>query len=121
MLAFYARHKLCLHHAGDLMVALRPFPEERVDLVYEHDARLRLPSEREERGHELVRLAVPLVCEHRRRDVDERRARLFCQRLREHGLAAPWWAEEQDTLSAFHVQSLHPFRELQGVSHASFF
>lgn len=78
------------------MVALRALAQERVDLVNEHDARLRLAREREQARDELVRLAVPLVREHRRGDVDERRARLLRERLREHRLPAAGRAEEQD-------------------------
>ena len=97
MLDFYARHKLCLHHAGDLMVALRPFPEEGVNLVYEHDTRLRLPSEGEERSDEFVRLAVPLVCQYGGCNVDESGTGLLRESFCEHSLPTSWGTEEEDT------------------------
>lgn len=78
------------------MVTLRPLPEKRVYLVYEDDAWLRLPREGEQCGNELIRFAIPLVREHGRCDIDERRARLLRERLRQHGLAASRRAEKQD-------------------------
>ena len=76
------------------MVAFRPFTQERVYFVDEHDARLRFTRQREQAGDELVRLAVPLVGEDRRGDVDERRSGLFGEGLCEHRLAAAWGAEQ---------------------------
>lgn len=71
------------------MVVLGALAQEGVDLVDEDDAGLALPCEAEQARDELVRLAVPLVREDGRGDVDECRARLLCQRAREHRLAAP--------------------------------
>ena len=94
----HSRHKLCFHHARHLVVAFGTLAEEGVDLVDKDDARLRLACKREEARDELVALPVPLVREHGRGDVDERRARLLGERLREHRLPAPGWAEEEHTL-----------------------
>ena len=37
-----ARHEFRFHHRGRFVVALAPFTEERVDLIYEDDAWLGL-------------------------------------------------------------------------------
>ena len=92
-----SRHELRLHHPCHFVIVLRALAQERVDFVNEHDARLRLAREREQGRHELVRLAVPLIRDHRRGDVDESRPRFFGKSFGEHCLATSWRAEEQHT------------------------
>lgn len=46
------------------MVTLRPFPQERVDLVNKHNTRLCLSRQAEQSRHQFIRLSVPLVCEY---------------------------------------------------------
>lgn len=80
------------------MVALGPLAQERVNLVDEDDRWLCLARETEQARDELVRLAIPLVREYRRGDVDKGRAGFLCEGLCEHGLAASGRSEEEDTL-----------------------
>lgn len=80
------------------MVALCPLAQEGVNLIYEHDTGLCLARQGEQSCDELVGLSVPLVRQYGRGDIDERRARLLRESLREHRLSASWWAKQQDAL-----------------------
>ena len=92
----HLRHELRLHHPRHLMVILGPLPQERVDLIDEDDTRLALPRQAKKSRHKLIRLPIPLVCEHGCCNVDKRCAGFFGKGLGEHCFAAARRAVQED-------------------------
>jgi len=72
----------------------------RTDFVNEDDGRLQFERQREDGGRQLLGLAVPLVGQRGRLQVDEAEARLFGRRLGDESLAAPGRTVEQHAYTA---------------------
>mmetsp|Transcript_14396 Transcript_14396/g.43609 ORF Transcript_14396/g.43609 Transcript_14396/m.43609 type:complete len:489 (+) Transcript_14396:537-2003(+) len=90
------RHELGFQRQRDVGVPRGSRREKAVDLVEEDDARRELGRERKDRAHELVGLAVVLVGESGRPDVQEGSVGVVCHGTRQHGLAAARRAVEQN-------------------------
>ena len=56
------------------MILSLSLPQEGVNFINEDDARLGLSREREQRRNKFIRVTEPLAGDHRRSNVDERRA-----------------------------------------------
>lgn len=63
------------------------------NLIDEDDAGLDFHRQREDGGRQLLRLAVPLVRQRGRLQVDELTARSLGRRLGDQSLSAPWRAK----------------------------
>ena len=92
------RHELGLHHGASLVVRAAARPKNRVDFVDEDNGGLELARERENGGHEFIRVAIPLLRESADVEVDEAGAGLFGECARKHGFTASRRSVEKHTL-----------------------
>ena len=89
--------RLGFDHPTGFMFFASSGAEDGIDLVDEHDTRLKFPSEREDGADKLIRIAVPFLRQGGDVEVDEAGPALVRQRFGEHGLAASGRAVQQDT------------------------
>ena len=86
---------LSFHHATSFVLATPAGAQDSVDLVDKDDCRLQLVRQREYSADQLIRIAVPLLCEGRDMQVDKRCPTLMSDGLGQHRLPAAWWPVKQ--------------------------